>query len=122
VQCSNYRRNPSPNRQIRHRLPDRDTLNIALWVKSNAGQGSFYAVDERNRRWWSDGFAIGCDNGERVRVVFALDCCDREAMSFLATTGGIAGEHVRDLMVAAIEYRFGQVNRLLVTISPGYKA
>jgi putative transposase len=32
-------------------------------------------------------------------------------MSFLATTGGIAGEDVRDLMVAAVEYRFGQVNR-----------
>ena len=43
------------------------------------------AVDERNRRWCSDGFEIGCDNGERVRVAFALDCCDREAMSFLAT-------------------------------------
>src|SRR5262249_30982217 len=55
-------------------------------------------VDERNRRWCSDGFEIGCDNGERVRVAFALDCCDREAMSFLATTGGIAGEDVRDLM------------------------
>jgi putative transposase len=41
------------------------------------------AVDERNRRWRSDGFEIGCDNGERVRVAFALDCCDREAMSFL---------------------------------------
>ena len=74
------------------------------------------AVDERNRRWCSDSFEIGCDNGERVRVAFALDCCDREAMSFLATTGGIAGEDVRDLMVAAVEYRFGQVNRLPVTI------
>ncbi len=31
------------------------------------------AVDERNRRWCSDGFEIGCDNGERVRVAFALD-------------------------------------------------
>ena len=58
------------------------------------------AVDERNRRWCSDGFEIGCDNGERVRVAFALDCCDREAMSFLATTGGISGDDVRDLMVA----------------------
>ena len=29
------------------------------------------AVDERNRRWCSDGFEIGCDNGERVRVAFA---------------------------------------------------
>ena len=74
------------------------------------------AVDERNRRWCSDGFEIGCDNGERVRVAFALDCCDREAMSFLAITGGIAGEDVRDLMLAAVEYRFGQVNRLPVTI------
>ena len=61
-------------------------------------------------------FEIGCDNGERVRVAFALDCCDQEATSFLATTGGIAGEDVRDLMVAAVEYRFGQVNRLPVTI------
>ncbi len=57
------------------------------------------AVDERNRRWCSDGFEIGCDNGEQVRVAFALDC-DREAMSFLATTGGITGGVVRDLMVA----------------------
>jgi putative transposase len=32
------------------------------------------AVDERSRRWCSDGFEIGCDNGERVRVAFALDC------------------------------------------------
>src|SRR5262249_60765058 len=47
------------------------------------------AVDERNCRWCSDGFEIGCDNGERVRVAFALDCCDREAMSFLATTNGV---------------------------------
>jgi putative transposase len=74
------------------------------------------AVDERNRRWCSDGFEIGCDNGEKVRVAFALDCCDREAMSFLATTAGICGDDVRDLMVAAVESRFGTVNRLPVTI------
>ena len=74
------------------------------------------AVDERNRRWCSDGFEIGCDNGERVRVAFALDCCDREAMSFLATTRGVSGKDVRDLMVAAVEHRFGLVNRLPVTI------
>jgi transposase InsO family protein len=64
----------------------------------------------------SDGFEIGCDNGERVRVAFALDCCDREAMSFLATTSGVSGEDVRDLMLAAVEHRFGLVNRLPVTI------
>jgi putative transposase len=64
----------------------------------------------------SDGFEIGCDNGERVRVTFALDGCDREAMSFLAATSGISGDDVRDLMVAAVEHRFCRVNRLSVTI------
>ena len=49
------------------------------------------AVAERNRRWCSDGFQIGCDNGEQVRVAFTLDCCDREAISFVPTTGGIGG-------------------------------
>jgi putative transposase len=70
------------------------------------------AVPERNTRWCSDGFEIACDNGERVRVAFALDCCDREAMSFVGTTGGISGDDVRDLMVAAVEQRFGRVNHL----------
>ena len=74
------------------------------------------AVDERNTRWCSDGLEIGCDNGERVRVAFALDCCDREAMGFVGTTGGISAEDVRDLMVASVEHRFGPVNRLLTPI------
>ena len=62
---------------------------------------------ESDRRWCSDGFEIACDNRERVRVAFALDCCDREAMSWVATTGGITGDMVRDLMVEAVEARFG---------------
>src|SRR3954453_1164770 len=37
-------------------------------------------------------------------------------ISFLATTGGISGDDVRDLMVATVEHRFGRVNRLPVTI------
>ena len=65
------------------------------------------AVSSSDRRWCSDGFEIACDNHERVRVAFALDCCDREAMSWVATTGGITGDMVRDLMVEAIEARFG---------------
>ena len=74
------------------------------------------AVSRSYLRWCSDAFEIGCENGERVRVAFALDCCDREAMSFVATTGGIGGEEVRDLMVAAVEHRFGQGDRLPPTI------
>jgi putative transposase len=74
------------------------------------------AVKRSNLRWCSDGFEIGCDNGEKVRVAFALDCCDREVLGHVATTEGIKGEDVQDLMIAAVEYRFGPVNRLPQTI------
>lgn len=74
------------------------------------------AVDTRNTRWCSDGFEIGCDNGEKVRVAFSLDCCDREAMGFVATTAGISAEAVRDLMTATVEHRFGRESRLRATI------
>lgn len=65
-----------------------------------------------NMRWCSDIFEIPCWNGEKVRVVFAMDCADREIMSHLATTGGITGEMVRDVMALAIEHRFGLVTRV----------
>jgi putative transposase len=70
------------------------------------------AVDRPDTRWCSDGFEIGCDNGERVRIAFTLDCCDREAISFVATTGGIDGGDIRDLMIESVERRFGRVDRL----------
>lgn len=70
------------------------------------------AVDQRHTRWCSDGLEIACDNGEKVRVAFALDCCDREAMGHAATTGGITAEDVQDLMVATVEHRYGRVNRV----------
>jgi putative transposase len=69
------------------------------------------AVDRPDTRWCSDGFEIGCDNGERVRIAFTLDCCDREAISWVATTGGINSSDIRDLMIESVERRFGLVNR-----------
>jgi len=54
------------------------------------------AVDRPDKRWCSDGFEIGCDNGEKVRIAFTLDCCDREAISWVATTGGIDSSDIRD--------------------------
>lgn len=65
-----------------------------------------------NMRWCSDIFEIPCLNGERIRVIFALDCCDREILSYLSTTGGITAEIVKDIMALAIEYRFGLVDRV----------
>ncbi|MGA7346225.1 MAG: IS3 family transposase [Pseudolabrys sp.] len=60
-----------------------------------------------NIRWCSDHFELACRNGEIVRVLFAIDACDREVMGWLATSAGISGEMVRDLMVACVERRFG---------------
>ena len=74
------------------------------------------AVDRPDMRWCSDGFEIGCDNGERVGIAFTLDCCDREAISWVATTGGIDSGDIRDLMIESVERRFGLVNRLPVPI------
>ena len=65
------------------------------------------AVLESDTRWCSDGLELSCDNGERVRIAFALDCCDREAMSWVATTKGIDAGLVGDLMMQAVEKRFG---------------
>ncbi len=45
------------------------------------------SVKESDQRWCSDGFEFGCDDGEKLRVTFALDCCDREAIEWAASTG-----------------------------------
>lgn len=81
-----------------------------------------------NMRWCSDVFEIACWNRERIRVAFCMDCADREVLSFIATTGGISGNLIRDLMAEAIEYRFGIVDEVPESIqwlsdnAPGYIA
>ncbi|MCS2126429.1 IS3 family transposase [Escherichia coli] len=65
------------------------------------------AVKESNQRWCSDGFEFRCDNGEKLRVTFALDYCDREALHWAVTTGGFNSETVQDVMLGAVERRFG---------------
>jgi len=74
------------------------------------------AVEPSNLYWCSDGFEIGCDNREKVPVAFALDCCDCEVLGYVATTEGIKGEDVQVLVVTAVGYRYGPVNRLPQTV------
>ncbi|SRJ20306.1 IS2 ORF2 [Shigella sonnei] len=72
------------------------------------------AVKESNQRWCSDGFEFCCDNGERLRVTFALDCCDREALHWAVTTGGAAGEQVVPASeLAAAMKQIKELQRLL---------
>jgi transposase InsO family protein len=66
-----------------------------------------------NLRWCSDSFEIRCWSGERVHVAFVLDSCDREVTGFVAASGPLCGEHVRDMMVQAVEHRFGPETRRL---------
>lgn len=70
------------------------------------------AVERSDMRYCSDGFEFSCNNGERVRVAFSLDCYDRQAVAFAATTAGISGEIVRDVMVQTLSRRFGEVPEL----------
>ena len=65
------------------------------------------ATIRSNCRWCSDALEFICWSGEVVRVAFALDCHDREVISWVATTAGISGEMIRDMMVRCVEQRFG---------------
>ena len=110
----NRRRDGDGRRRVNHKRVYRVMREHHLLLRRHTGRpidtrshDGRIAVAESDRRWCSDGFEIACDNRERVRIAFALDCCDREAMSWVATTGGITGEMVRDLMVEAVEARFG---------------
>src|SRR5712691_6482284 len=67
------------------------------------------ATIRSNCRWCSDALEFTCWNGEIVRVAFALDCHDREVISWVATTAGISGEMIRDMMVRCVEQRFGAI-------------
>ena len=65
------------------------------------------SVKESDQRWCSDGFEFGCDDGKKVQVTFAQGCCDREAIDWAASTGGYDKATVQDVMLGAIEKRFG---------------
>lgn len=69
------------------------------------------AVTQSDLRWCSDGFEILCDSGETVTATFAKDCCDREVLAWRAWEGkGLPGEPVREMLIEAVEQRFGAVD------------
>ncbi|QTO41819.1 DDE-type integrase/transposase/recombinase [Desulfovibrio desulfuricans] len=55
---------------------------------------------------------MACDNGQRVRDIFALDTCDREVMAYSATTGGYSADMAQSAMLACVEKRFVDVKTL----------
>jgi len=65
------------------------------------------AVEQPNTRWASDITSITCWNGQKIRLAFVMDCCDRSILAWSA------GAHMQacdiELMVQrALFKRFGQ--------------
>jgi len=60
-----------------------------------------------NERWCSDVLEIACFNGEVVHMAFALDCCDREALTAVNTPYPTSGTEIRRLMRKSVFARFG---------------
>ena len=76
------------------------------------------SVSGSDQRWCSDGFEIKCDSGQTVTTAFTKDCCDREIMAYRAWEGkGLPGEPVREMLIEAVEKRFGAVE----SIPPDHK-
>lgn len=69
------------------------------------------SVEESNQRWCSDGLEFKCFNGETVSMTFILDCCDREAISFVAKKGkGLPAWMAQEQVLLAVNKRFGAVS------------
>lgn len=79
-------------------------------VQGRAHDGKVIVMTS-NIRWCSDAFEITCWNGDKVRVVFTLDACDREIISWGASgETGVSGAMVRDMMLEAVERRFSAIH------------
>lgn len=65
-------------------------------------------VMRSNLRWCSDGFEFTCWNNDIIRGAFIIDAHDREIIAWTAVANaGISGSDIRDIMLEAVERRFG---------------
>jgi putative transposase len=82
-------------------------------LQSNRPHTGTVSVQASDARWCSDGFEIKCDSGQTVTATFTKDCCDREIMAYRAWVGkGLPGEPVREMLIEAVEKRFGAVEAI----------
>ncbi|GAB5106096.1 hypothetical protein EC2021H102_47030 [Escherichia coli] len=82
---------PAINAKRVYRIMHQNAEKPAVPPSKRAHTGRV-AVKESNQRWCSDGFEF---------------CCDREALHWAVTTGGFNSETVQDVMLGAVERRFG---------------
>jgi transposase InsO family protein len=101
-----------PEKRVNHKRIYRIMRDAGLLLPKHTGrverahEGKVITL-KSNLRWCSDMFEIRCWNGDKVHVAFSLDCCDREAISYVAKSHHLDGGDVRDLMAQAVEARLG---------------
>lgn len=98
------------NRKRVLRIPGQHGLTLERCTGRREGRthDGKVAVMDSNLRWCSDALEIVCWNAEKVRIAFVIDAFDREVIAHVAVAGaGISGSDVRDMMLAAVEWRFG---------------
>lgn len=76
-------------------------------LKEQGSHNSKIGVADSNPRWCSDCFEFNCDNDDKLRVTFALDCCDRAALDWIVTNGGYTSKTAMDMLVNSDSKRFG---------------
>ena len=59
-------------------------------------------------RWCMDIFGVLTWDGTHVWVAFVLDCHDRQIINHFSSTVGIDGLNIRDMLLGAVEERFGK--------------
>jgi putative transposase len=103
---------PLVNRQRVHRIMQRHALVLECYTGRREGRvhDGKVMVMRSNLRWCSDALEFTCWNGEIVRMAFIIDAFDREIIAWTAVSGaGISGSDGRDMMLEAIERRFGSL-------------
>jgi transposase InsO family protein len=117
----NRQRAAQGDKRVNHKRADRvmDQAGLRFPKAPRSRQSSRVhegqvAVGRSDLRWCSDGLEIQCDSGQTVTDTFAKDCCDREVMAWRAWEGkGLPGEPVREMLIEAVERRFGAVEAVL---------
>jgi putative transposase len=103
---------PPANRKRIHRIMQRNAMLLQRHTGRREGRvhDGKVMVMCSNLRWCSDGLEFTCWNGDVVRMAFIIDAFDREIIAWAALCGaGISGSDVRDMMLDAVEKRFGAV-------------
>lgn len=103
---------PVVNRKRVHRIMHKAALLLERHTGRREGRihDGKVMVMRSNLRWCSDGLEFACWNGDIIRMAFIIDAFDREIIAWTAVSGaGISGSDVRDMMLEAVEKRFGSV-------------